>query len=87
MSEKFWWRVRIHLRHSFRTEKQLFPLQMIKHITIKEYSAIRRNFKQTQYYQKKTISNKNFGFKSSTANEAKAIISVNIPTPRKKTGK
>ena len=36
--------------------------------------------------RKKAFDNKNFGFKSSTANRAKAIIKVNIPNPRKKMG-
>ena len=37
--------------------------------------------------RKKAFDNKNFGFKSSTANKAKAIIKVNIPNPRKKMGR
>ena len=37
--------------------------------------------------KKKAFDNKNFGFKSSTANKAKAIIKVNIPKPRKNKGR
>ena len=37
--------------------------------------------------RKKAFDNRYFGFKSSTANNAKAIIKVNIPNPRKNIGK
>ena len=37
--------------------------------------------------RKKAFDNKNFGFRSSTAKRAKAMITTNIPSPRMNTGK
>lgn len=37
--------------------------------------------------RKKAFESRNFGFKSSTANRAKAIIRASMPNPRRKMGK